>query len=483
MEYKKSTFGKLALMDIEAKFSYSVSEFKIDTTKELTPDNGTNKEATIYSAMYKPKPKPKKKKNSETGQSSVMETVEIPVVLKLYPANRSEILTGTNADKSLLTNEAELSKRLLAQKEYPANVVQYLNLSSDPLQKEKQENSVSIRLDDGNRTVKLTVFPMMRYECDLQSYINRYFKDQPLDPSLCIFYAVQIFRGLEQLNNIVPEGFIHRDLKAENLLVDENGARIRICDFGTAIVGQKLGSTGIGQTSNYGTNMYYTLAFDIKSIGNIVYRLLSHKCMPASLQPEYTKEYNWKNPPFMAEFKKNADFGSFGRAAQDFFASLFLPEMHVLKEKGTFIENTVGEDQGRPSLEECLKHPIMKLEFDFDEKTKKATLKPGCKWDPDYIHKASGNGLSSIPEKSQNDQETSTLSSPEDCTQPSEIVEQKEKPEEITKNDTDLVYKTVESTVQEPSQRKSQFCLLRLRALDIRIHVRRKNQQRNIFRV
>lgn len=463
MEYKKSPFSDTSIMDIKEMFSCT-SEFEIDMSKELTPDNGTNKEAMIYSALYKPKTK-KKKKNNQTGMSSVIES-KIPVVLKIYPVNRAEILAGTNADKSLLTNETELSKRLLALKEYPANVVQYLSLNCD---------SVSVRLGGGNLTARLTVFPMMRYECDLQSYIDRHFGDKPLGPSLCIFWAQQIFHGLEQLNNLVPEGFIHRDLKAENLLVDDNGARIRICDFGTAIVGQKLGSTGIGQTLNYGTELYYTLAFDIKSIGNIVYRLLSRESMPGWLQPEYTKEYNWQNPPFMEEFKKKADFGSFGRAAQDFFASLFLPEKHILnhkQEKGLFIEKTLGEDQGRPSLEECLKHPIMKLEFDFDEKTKRATLKTGCKWDPDYIHKASSNGLAPIPEKSQDHEETSDVSSREIHTELSKIVDQKEKPEEKS-----LVYKQEESTIQEQSSVKGQFCLNQVTCFSNRCQEKRKKRK------
>jgi len=56
--------------------------------------------------------------------------------------------------------------------------------------------------------------------------------------------ALDIAKGMNYLHNMIPI-MIHRDLKSNNLLIDENH-KVKISDFGTAITKEKMGNEIVG---------------------------------------------------------------------------------------------------------------------------------------------------------------------------------------------------------------------------------------------
>ncbi|XP_075044068.1 protein kinase C theta type-like isoform X2 [Mixophyes fleayi] len=86
---------------------------------------------------------------------------------------------------------------------------------------------------------------VMEYACggDLEQLLDRRGR---LDISTATFYAAELVSGLQHLH---LKGFIHRDVKPENILID-GGGHIKIADFGLA-VNKTEGATGYAGTRGY----------------------------------------------------------------------------------------------------------------------------------------------------------------------------------------------------------------------------------------
>lgn len=97
-------------------------------------------------------------------------------------------------------------------------------------------------------------------------------------------YMLQILEGLEFIHN---KGFVHRDLKPDNILFDENRANAKIADFGVAKNFQKAGLSGFTITgTSIGTRPFMPKeqltnfkfvgpGTDVFSIGATFYNMLT----------------------------------------------------------------------------------------------------------------------------------------------------------------------------------------------------------------
>ena len=83
---------------------------------------------------------------------------------------------------------------------------------------------------------------------ELFSYIQ---EEGPFSEPLCRYYFKQLIKGIYYLHS---KGFAHRDLKPQNILLDEN-YNLKIIDFGFICSLQGKGGTGFN-TSRVGTPGY-----------------------------------------------------------------------------------------------------------------------------------------------------------------------------------------------------------------------------------
>ena len=114
---------------------------------------------------------------------------------------------------------------------------------------------------------------------DLQMYQKQMCRGQPLDEERIKVLAKKIAQGVNYLHE---SGIVHRDLKLENILIDEKlGISIPIItDFGFAkIVGnEKRCRTICGSNGSMAPEILrkepYGLAVDIWAFGVLIYRLI-----------------------------------------------------------------------------------------------------------------------------------------------------------------------------------------------------------------
>ena len=69
------------------------------------------------------------------------------------------------------------------------------------------------------------------FPCNLYESIQKYRNKAEMSRLKLKVYAYQMFRGLLYLNSI---DIAHRDMKPQNVLVDDNTWKLIICDFGSA---------------------------------------------------------------------------------------------------------------------------------------------------------------------------------------------------------------------------------------------------------
>jgi serine/threonine protein kinase len=69
------------------------------------------------------------------------------------------------------------------------------------------------------------------YECNLYEAIQKQSKKSLMPRLKFKAYAYQLFRSLLYLREM---GIAHRDIKPQNVLVNENSYKLVMCDFGSA---------------------------------------------------------------------------------------------------------------------------------------------------------------------------------------------------------------------------------------------------------
>ncbi|XP_040195315.1 protein kinase C-like [Rana temporaria] len=147
----------------------------------------------------------------------------------------------------------------------------------------------------------LTACFVMEYasEGSLRDFIWKY---SPVDSDYIQFLVAEISCGLEFLHY---NGILHRDLKPDNILMDEEG-HVRIADYGLAVAGlwDDERSTGVAGTRGFMApevvnNDYYQFEPDWFSLGVIIY-ILATKHMPFGSMTfdEYRREVNFSYPDY-----------------------------------------------------------------------------------------------------------------------------------------------------------------------------------------
>jgi len=89
------------------------------------------------------------------------------------------------------------------------------------------------RKDKDVPDVHRCLYLVMEYFPDNLSRILRHTRlhEKKLKPENIMFYSYQLFRGLNYMASI---GYVHFDIKPQNILVDGTTNRLALCDFGTA---------------------------------------------------------------------------------------------------------------------------------------------------------------------------------------------------------------------------------------------------------
>ena len=110
---------------------------------------------------------------------------------------------------------------------------------------------------------------------DLKYHLNN---DSTFSEEKSRFYAAEVLLGLDHIHN---KGIIFRDIKLENILLDEQG-HCKISDFGLAVRKNKDSVRGYAGTPGYTApevvlSGYYDHTVDFFSFGVLIYRFLCGK--------------------------------------------------------------------------------------------------------------------------------------------------------------------------------------------------------------
>lgn len=121
-------------------------------------------------------------------------------------------------------------------------------------------------------------------------------KEGTLDEILVTKYLKGIIRGLNHINGL---GYIHRDIKLENILVTKHDV-VKICDFNLCDIGTDISirDSSIGTVTYRAPEVYNTVIYgkecDIWSLGTLLYILLTNKYpfMERDNEPNYNSVIN-----------------------------------------------------------------------------------------------------------------------------------------------------------------------------------------------
>jgi len=116
---------------------------------------------------------------------------------------------------------------------------------------------------------------------------------------MCLKWLSDIACGMRQLHSLLPKNIIHRDLKAANILLDEDMTVAKITDFGVAMTIDTLRSTasaGSGAGGAAGTMAFkapesfdgvYSVSTDVYAYAIMIYEVCTRRLPYADLtQPE-----------------------------------------------------------------------------------------------------------------------------------------------------------------------------------------------------
>ncbi|ESU41573.1 Protein kinase NEK family protein [Giardia duodenalis] len=147
---------------------------------------------------------------------------------------------------------------------------------------------------------------MDRYSSDLDKFIAKYRKNRESIPKeLLLSIARQLADALAYVHapykvneegDVLP-GIVHRDLKPDNVLMNRDGDRVAIADFGLCKDAQHDGNTFAGSPSYMAPEVFIyqktSRASDIWALGVIIYELITLKRPSFShyWEPEDAKEF------------------------------------------------------------------------------------------------------------------------------------------------------------------------------------------------
>jgi serine/threonine protein kinase len=138
---------------------------------------------------------------------------------------------------------------------------------------------------------------------DLFEYLNK--KTKPMEEGKAKYVAAEIFLALEYIHGL---GVVYRDLKLENVLLDENG-HVRLADFGLSKLLRREDSPTLVRTNTFcGTREYvapemlarvpYDTSVDLWAFGILLYEILCGRTPFYSKDREEIYERIQKAPVF-----------------------------------------------------------------------------------------------------------------------------------------------------------------------------------------
>jgi len=159
-----------------------------------------------------------------------------------------ERIVGTGAFGAVLQARVVETKQTVCLKQVPANLVDTCSesgyskevLALHELGRRNHPNIMKLYdafwgqgLDNSNKKLTKCLYFVMEYFPDNLSRILRHCRlhQTPLQPFQILLYAYQLFRGLFYIHSM---GYIHFDIKPQNLLISGKDNRLALCDLGCA---------------------------------------------------------------------------------------------------------------------------------------------------------------------------------------------------------------------------------------------------------
>ena len=187
----------------------------------------------------------------------------------------------------------------------------------------------------------------------LQSFRDRYTRNGGVPENIARNLLRQIITGVGYMHE---QGYVHRDLKQVNIIVNETSNNVKIIDFGVAIKDQEITADGhnmVGTPRYWAPEIFkgsvkYGQKLDIWSIGVLHYSILS-------LQS-----------PFVPG-KSAADFQSIKNRV---LAGEYVDISHVSQQASELIRSLLSVDPlRRPTAQEILSYYYFKIDSSAGEKT------------------------------------------------------------------------------------------------------------------